>query len=273
LENIKNRTRSLSDNTTTKKKHHQRIRSDDTMKKKTSTIVLTTIQDKKNSGVALRFSAKSRRMARWSLKKQIGMYFGVPLEESYETALEMGQMHISLLCITFIELHGLDIEGVFRISGSMAIVQEWKNTIDLGLPVLFPDQASIHDVCEILKLYLRQLPERLIPEKYTKLFDRFDTEEEILEKSLTIFAELGPSNTVILLKLLGLLYRITQNQDVNKMTAHNLSTCFALIIFKEPNNVEGENAFLALEMTSNLQRVLAIMINNYNLLRKKVKSK
>jgi len=241
--------------------------------KKKSTIILTTIPEKKNSGVALKFgSSKNRRMGRWSFnKKQMGMYFGIPLEESFECALELGHMHFALLCITFIELHGLDIEGVFRISGSMAIVNEWKNTIDLGLPVIFPDEASIHDVCEILKLYLRQLPERLIPEKYTNRYNSSDTDEEILDKSLIIFEELCPPHKVIFLKLFGLFYRITQNQNMNKMSVHNLSTCFSLIVFKEPNNIEGDNVFLALEMTSTLQRVLAIMIDNYNTLRKKVK--
>jgi len=238
-------------------------------KKKTTTIVLTTSTEKKNSVTLSRFSSAKNRRGRWSLKKQNGMYFGVPLEESFETVLEMGHMHLALLCITFIELYGLDTEGVFRISGSIAVVQEWKSTIDLGLPVIFPDDASIHDVCEILKLYLRQLPERLIPEKYTNRFNHSDTEEEILAKCILIFQELGPVHKVIFLKLLGLLYRITKNQVINKMTVDNLSTCFALIVFKEPHNVEGENAFLALEMTSTLQKVLAIMIENYTTLRKK----
>jgi len=235
-----------------------------------TTIVLTTTTEKKSS-VALRFNSSKSRRGRWSLKKQngIGMYFGVPLEESFETALEMGHMHLALLCITFIELHGLDTEGVFRISGSTAVVQEWKSTIDFGLPVSFPDEASIHDVCEILKLYLRQLPESLIPDKYTNRFNNSDLEEEILAKCIIIFQDLCSAHKVIFLKLLGLLYRITKNQVINKMTVDNLSTCFALIVFKEPNNVEGENAFLALEMTSTLQKVLAIMIDNYTTLRKK----
>jgi hypothetical protein len=239
--------------------------------KRKKTIILTSVPEKKNSGVVLRWNSKKNRIGRLSFKKHNGMYFGVPLEESFETASEMGHMHFALLCITFIELHGIDTEGVFRISGSMTIVQEWKNTIDSGLPVIIPDETSIHDTCEILKLYFRQLPERLIPEKYIYQFNSSDTEEDILTKSVTILEELSTPHKVIFLKLLGLLYRISQNQAVNKMTVHNLSTCFSLIVFKEPNNVEGENAFLALEMTSTLQRVLSIMIENYTPIRKNVK--
>lgn len=167
---------------------------------------------------------------------------------------------------------GLETEGVFRISGSNAVVQDWKISIDSGIPVIFPEEACVHDACEILKLYLRQLPERLVPEYYSDRFDSSDTDEEMISKALQIFEEICIAHKVILFKLLGLLYRISQNHAINKMTVQNLSTCFALIIFKEPKNVEGENAFLALEITSTLQRVLAIMIENYVTFRKKVRT-
>jgi len=265
-ENAPIRNRSFSDTVRLQK----RTSSED---KKKVTIVLSGNNHEKKNSVTMRFGpTKSRRKStRWS-KKSNGIYFGVLLEESFESASSLGHLHFALLCITFIELHGLNVEGIFRISGSTAIVQEWKSTIDSGSPVIFPEEASVHDACEILKMYLRQLPERLIPENYTNRYNSTDTDDEILAKSLIIFEELSSAHKVIFFKLLGLFYRISQNQSVNKMTVHNLSTCFALIIFNEPKNVEGENAFLALEMTSTLQRVLAIMIENYVNLRKKVRT-
>jgi hypothetical protein len=52
----------------------------------------------------------------------------------------------------------MEIEGLFRISGSISLVNEIKDKFDLGMPIEITDYEP-HAVTGALKLYLRELPE------------------------------------------------------------------------------------------------------------------
>ena len=58
---------------------------------------------------------------------------------------------------------GLHVEGIFRISASSTKLQKYKNEYNRGLPVEFPEKIDPHTVAGLLKLYLRELPEPVIP--------------------------------------------------------------------------------------------------------------
>lgn len=57
---------------------------------------------------------------------------------------------------------GLDHEGIFRLSGSAAKISQMKAQIDSGEMVTFERSTNIHDVCGLLKQYLRELPEVVV---------------------------------------------------------------------------------------------------------------
>jgi hypothetical protein len=70
---------------------------------------------------------------------------------------------IIFACISQIEKrrYGLKEEGLYRVSGSQSAYQELKLCYDTGSPVDFED-ACVHDLTGLLKMYLRELPEPLI---------------------------------------------------------------------------------------------------------------
>lgn len=66
---------------------------------------------------------------------------------------------------------GLDQEGIFRISGNLRTIERLKMAFDNGSDVNFDeDEVDIMAVAGLLKLFLRELPDSLIPEIMVKQF-------------------------------------------------------------------------------------------------------
>ncbi|BES90587.1 RhoGAP [Nesidiocoris tenuis] len=66
----------------------------------------------------------------------------------------------------------LNIEGLFRKAGSAAKQRELKTLLDSGSRLELNDDQSIINVANTLKMFLRELPEPLIPHKFHSLFLR-----------------------------------------------------------------------------------------------------
>jgi len=212
------------------------------------------------------------------------MYFGVPLEESYQAATSAGQLHFAFLCITFIELHGLETEGISRVSGNAVVIQDWIKCIDSGKPLVFDENASVHDACGILKNYLSKLPEHLIPASHTKEISNYDTDEQYLEKIINFTKALPKTNQIMILKLLGLLHRISIKSHLNKMSSKSLASCWSLVVFEEPDATDAlsiqkeadklemsPSGLAVYETTSMLIKTLVVMIENHSVISKHIK--
>lgn len=164
--------------------------------------------------------------------------FGLPIQSSTPP----------VVCdaVAFIRAQGLDTEGVFRIPGSMEVVEAVRDKYEAGAVGVIADAdvgMSVNDVCTLLKMWFRELPEPVIPAgQYTALMDvvRGDTD---LEKTVTVpnvlhFASTLPDAHKELLGFVcGLLYDVTKNKDVNKMSAANLATCLAPSLMRAPEHM------------------------------------
>ncbi|XP_063642530.1 rho GTPase-activating protein 9 isoform X7 [Pan troglodytes] len=87
------------------------------------------------------------------------------------------------LCIAAVDKRGLDVDGIYRVSGNLAVVQKLRFLVDRERAVtsdgryVFPEQPGqegrldldstewddIHVVTGALKLFLRELPQPLVP--------------------------------------------------------------------------------------------------------------
>ncbi|CAL9706438.1 unnamed protein product [Knipowitschia caucasica] len=92
--------------------------------------------------------------------------FGVPLEQ-VEHALTVGGHEVPALVkhiVEFIEEHGdVDMEGVFLVNGNAERVEWLRQKFDSGEEVVLQREADLSSAVSLLRLFLQELPEPVIP--------------------------------------------------------------------------------------------------------------
>jgi hypothetical protein len=79
--------------------------------------------------------------------------------------------------ISFLESYAPRTEGIFRLSASMMEINKLREQLDAGKGIELHEQQDKHVVACLLKLWLRELPESLIPHQlYTDLRNSFGSE-------------------------------------------------------------------------------------------------
>uniref|UniRef100_A0A1I7XK08 Rho-GAP domain-containing protein n=1 Tax=Heterorhabditis bacteriophora TaxID=37862 RepID=A0A1I7XK08_HETBA len=68
-----------------------------------------------------------------------------------------------LYLVFYVESRGLYVEGIYRVSGSHDHMERLKRQFDSQQIVDLNQVDDIHTVCGLLKLYLRLLPQQLVP--------------------------------------------------------------------------------------------------------------
>ncbi|CAJ0929301.1 unnamed protein product, partial [Ranitomeya imitator] len=66
-------------------------------------------------------------------------------------------------CVSEIEARALTMKGIYRVNGVKTRVEKLCQAFENGKELVELSQASPHDLSNVLKLYLRQLPEPLMP--------------------------------------------------------------------------------------------------------------
>uniref|UniRef100_K1PJ18 Protein FAM13B n=1 Tax=Magallana gigas TaxID=29159 RepID=K1PJ18_MAGGI len=105
-------------------------------------------------------------------KKGLGnRTFGVPLEELMSRAASGASVPyvVSKIC-EHIRDKGFETEGIFRINGSTRIVEKYRTSFDMRGDADLNEEEDLMAVASLLKLFLREIPESLIPENKTQRF-------------------------------------------------------------------------------------------------------
>lgn len=151
------------------------------------------------------------------------------------------------------------VEGIFRLSGSEKRIKELKIQFDspdrYGKGLVW-DGYTVHDAANVLRRYLNDLPEPVVPldlyERFrdplrghtkqavgdtegTQLVENFD-EAEAIEKYQQLIKELPPLNRQLLLYILDLLAVFAAKADENRMTAQNLAAIFQPGMLSHPQH-------------------------------------
>ncbi|XP_010223535.1 PREDICTED: minor histocompatibility protein HA-1 [Tinamus guttatus] len=158
-------------------------------------------------------------------------------------------------CISEIEKRALKTKGIYRVNGVKTRVEKLCQAFENGKELVELSQASPHDISNVLKLYLRQLPEPLMPFRMynelvglakeslqggeakgrsgkggPELLDRgADTDKVVVTlvmKLKELLKELPWENMATLQYLLQHLRRIVEVEQDNKMTSSNLGIVF-----------------------------------------------
>lgn len=134
-------------------------------------------------------------------------------------------------CVTSIEKHGLDHEGIYRIGGNISTIQKLRCMVDQG-ETYDLDNTEMWDINILtgsLKLFFRELKEPLFT---YALFDRFlksflkDNATERLKAIKATIKELPTHNYETIKFLFKHLTAVVENSVENKMQAHQLAIVF-----------------------------------------------
>ncbi|KAK6318036.1 hypothetical protein J4Q44_G00113270 [Coregonus suidteri] len=144
-------------------------------------------------------------------------------------------------CIRFINLYGLQHQGIFRVSGSQMEINDIKNSFERGNDPL-TDEENNHDinsVAGVLKLYFRGLEKSLLPkERFNDLLSCVRI-ENLYERSLyirKILLTAVPRSILIVMRyLFAFLNHLSQYSDENMMDPYNLAICFGPTLMPTPN--------------------------------------
>ncbi|XP_019736071.1 SLIT-ROBO Rho GTPase-activating protein 2 isoform X2 [Hippocampus comes] len=142
-------------------------------------------------------------------------------------------------CIRFISRHGLQHEGIFRVSGSQVEVNDIKNAFERGEDPLAGDQND-HDmdsIAGVLKLYFRGLDQALFPKEVFHDLISCVSMESLQERAVHIKKGLQslPSQTLIIMRyLFAFLNHLSQYSEDNMMDPYNLAICFGPTLMSVP---------------------------------------
>ncbi|XP_020489941.1 SLIT-ROBO Rho GTPase-activating protein 2 isoform X3 [Labrus bergylta] len=142
-------------------------------------------------------------------------------------------------CIRFISRHGLQHEGIFRVSGSQVEVNDIKNAFERGEDPLAGDQND-HDmdsIAGVLKLYFRGLDQALFPKEVFHDVISCVSMESLQERAVHIKKVLQslPRKTLIIMRyLFSFLNYLSQYSEENMMDPYNLAICFGPTLMSVP---------------------------------------
>ncbi|XP_015233137.1 PREDICTED: rho GTPase-activating protein 22 isoform X1 [Cyprinodon variegatus] len=169
------------------------------------------------------------------------------------------------LCADFIREQGLKEEGLFRAPGQTNYVRELQDVFDRGEKPVFDSSTDVHTVASLLKLYIRELPEPIIPfSKYSEFLScaqllTKDKESAIKELSKQV-KSLPEVNYNLLKYICKFLDEVQSQSNDNKMSVQNLATVFGPNILRP----KVEDPFTMMEGSSQVQHLMTVLISEHS---------
>jgi len=144
--------------------------------------------------------------------------FGIPIESVAENGKNLinGVPAFISEAADFIEQEGLDEEGIFRQSAAASVIGDLLSEIDSGS---VPRYSEVHAAANIIKKWLRDLPERLLVDA---MVDKWEGADEDPDKLRALVMELPPCNRATFVKLMHLFKLVVEHQERNLMSSNNL---------------------------------------------------
>jgi len=127
-----------------------------------------------------------------------------------------------------------EVEGIFRLSGSTTEVDNYRTLWNTGMPIDLSQCSNPHNVSNLLKLWLRELPDPLLQyNNYNKIVSIAKAPADTrMAQMKALVNELPKANQGTLKYLLFFLKTASEKASVSKMTALNLAVVFGPSIIK-----------------------------------------
>nr|XP_020734105.1 rho GTPase-activating protein 9 isoform X5 [Odocoileus virginianus texanus] len=186
------------------------------------------------------------------------------------------------LCVAAVDKRGLDVDGIYRVSGNLAVVQKLRFLVDRERAItsdgryMFPEQPGqegrldldsaewddIHVITGALKLFLRELPQPLVPSLLLPDFRAaiaLTESEQCLSQIQELISSMPKPNHDTLRYLLEHLCRVIAHSDKNRMTPHNLGIVFGPTLFRPEQDASDPVAHVLYP-----GQVVQLMLTNFS---------
>ncbi|XP_016395345.1 protein FAM13A isoform X3 [Sinocyclocheilus rhinocerous] len=163
--------------------------------------------------------------------------------------------------VEYLEKHGLRLEGLFRVNGSVRTVDNLRQRFDGGEEVDLHQDADACAVASLLKKFLRDLPEGLIhPSIHSPLIQLYQesSEGDFCKDVRELLLQLPDIHYSLLHYLCHFLSQVEQEHAHNRMTATNLATVFG------PNVFHVSSGFDGIREQNICNNIMAKLIQNYS---------
>ncbi|XP_041743293.1 rho GTPase-activating protein 15 isoform X2 [Coregonus clupeaformis] len=181
------------------------------------------------------------------------------------------------LCTEAVERRGLETDGIYRVSGNLAVIQKLRFLVNHERAVttdgryMFPaelvqeklnlDQSEwedIHVITGALKLFFRELPEPLVPYGFftdiletVKMSDYLDK----VDRLKWLVLSMPPPNQDTMRFMFSHLKRVMEHSDSNRMSTQNIGIVFGPTLMRP----ERDNVNMAINMVYQNQAVELIL--------------
>ncbi|XP_066483871.1 rho GTPase-activating protein 12 [Tiliqua scincoides] len=140
------------------------------------------------------------------------------------------------LCIEHVEEHGLDVDGLYRVSGNLAVIQKLRFAVnhDEKLDLNDSKWEDIHVITGALKMFFRELPEPLFTYSHFNDFVNAIKQEprQRVHAVRELIKQLPKPNQDTMQVLFRHLKRIVENGEKNRMTYQSIAIVFGPTLLK-----------------------------------------
>ncbi|XP_030803140.1 protein FAM13A isoform X4 [Camarhynchus parvulus] len=223
----------------------------------------------RQSKSAVRLKEDMKKIAVSPLNKQrdttCPKVFGVSLLELQQQGLSKNGIPIVVWNIVeYLTQHGMTQEGLFRVNGSMKMVEQLRLQYERGEEVELVKDGDVYSAASLLKLFLRELPDGIITSalhpRFIQLYQdsRNDMQKESYLKEL--LKELPEAHYSLLKYLCQFLVKVAEHHIENRMNLGNLATVFG------PNCFHVRSGFEGMKELEICNKIMTKMLENYNTL-------
>ncbi|XP_047424254.1 rho GTPase-activating protein 29 isoform X2 [Mugil cephalus] len=218
--------------------------------------------------------------------------FGIDFTQAAKNSKD-GIPFIIRKCTSEIENRALNIKGIYRVNGAKSRVEKLCQAFENGKDLVELSELYPHDISNVLKLYLRQLPEPLILFRYYNDFIGLAKESQsiiveeleafrlrptpvtpsqvsvdlnrVLFKIKDLLKQLPPAHYKTLQFLIEHLHRVSERSEENKMTASNLGIIFGPTLIK-PRQADAEVSLSSLVDYPYQALIVELLVRHYEMI-------
>ncbi|KAG9355191.1 hypothetical protein JZ751_000029 [Albula glossodonta] len=162
------------------------------------------------------------------------------------------------MCIDHVENNGLGVDGLYRVSGNLAVIQKLRFAVNHDEKVNLEDSKweDIHVTTGALKMFFRELPEPLFPYAFFDDFISAIKSKQQLHSIKDLIKQLPKPNHDTMQVLFKHLRNVIDHGEANRMTTQSVAIVFGPTLLRP----EMETGSMAIHMMYQNQIVEFILM-------------